>query len=625
MSSYFTLPSFARAKKNTEALEKTNPTEPVLKDEDEQFLTKITSHGAPDEASGAEDVPATQITDDGNDGKEVEVSKDDTAVKGDGAVDQVAVPATKPDESTGDVEQTQSEPAAKDDTAEAPSVDSKAEESGETATGAAATSEKPEATEEVKDPPEQTLEDTSAKKPELARKRSKRNKGLELPSQEEAEAATKGLPSSDASKSQGGDGQAQGEKRTWASYIPTIRKGGNDSATTETKDPSNAAESSEKQDATATDDPMARSWVQYASSLVPPASALPSLPSLPASWTKSKDKDSLSEPVYNEDGTINESATKEKQEKEVSVLLDNLSLSSINNRVFSFSADSQKYYDRFTQCLKDVMNGAPTAYEDMDKLMKEAGPTLEKKFESMPPFVQTLVKSLPAKLGGTMGPELLAMASEKPGNDMKVRMEKASKGGDPSIQAADTSKDPKKKQKTTIPGLKSLVSGQGMVASMLRNIVTFLRVRFPFLVGTTNVVMSLAVFILMFVFWYCHKRGKEVRLAKEQAALKEGDGAADVAEEDDDEIEVSDSEDDEETEEKTGEETTEKSTEADTKDNSEDVAETLAQKVDSDSKGEGEKADVLNASEPKDVPLPETAADDGAKGAKLEEAKSVGI
>ncbi|KAK6441443.1 hypothetical protein LTR95_002324 [Oleoguttula sp. CCFEE 5521] len=621
MSSYFTLPSFARAKKNTEALEKTNPTEPVLKDEDEQFLTKITSHGGPNEASGVKDVPATPITDDG---KEVEGSKDDAAVKDDGAADQVAIPATKPEEGADDAEQTHSEPASKEAAAEEPSTDSKAEGSDETATGAAATSEKPEATEEVEDPPEQTLEDTSAKKPELARKRSKRNKGLDLPSQEEAEAATKGLPSSDASKSQGGDSQAQGDKRTWASYIPTIRKGGHDSATPETKEWSTTAQSSEKQDATATDDPMARSWVQYATSLVPPASALPSLPSLPASWTKSKDKDSLSEPVYNEDGTINESATKEKQEKEVSVLLDNLSLSSINNRVFSFSADSQKYYDRFTQCLKDVMNGAPTAYEDMDKLMKEAGPTLEKKFESMPPFVQTLVKSLPAKLGGTMGPELLAMASEKPGNDMKVRMEKASKGGDPSIQAAETSSDPKKKQKTTIPGLKSLVSGQGMVASMLRNIVTFLRVRFPFLVGTTNVVMSLAVFILMFVFWYCHKRGKEVRLAKEQAALKEGDGASDVAEDDDDEIEVSDLEDGEDTDEKTGEEATGESSEEHSKDNADDVAEKLAEKVDSDSKGEGEKADVLNASEPKDVPLPETAADDGAKGAKLEEAKSVG-
>nr|OQO26539.1 hypothetical protein B0A51_08786 [Rachicladosporium sp. CCFEE 5018] len=622
MSSYFTLPSFARAKKNTEALEKTNPTEPVLKDEDEQFLTKITSHGGPDNAGGAKDVDATQITDDG---KEVEVSKDDDAVKDDIAADQVAVPATKPDEGTGDAVQTRSEPVAKDATAEAPSTDSKAEESSGTVAESAATSEKPEVTEEVEDPPEQTLEDTPAKKPELARKKSKRNKGLDLPSQEEAEAATKGLPSSDASTSQGGDSQAHADKRTWASYIPTIRKGGNDSATPETKDSSTAAQSSEKQDATATDDPMARSWVQYASSLVPPASALPSLPSLPASWTKSKDKDSLSEPVYNEDGTVNESATKEKQEKEVSVLLDNLSLSSINNRVFSFSADSQKYYDRFTQVLKDVMNGAPTAYEDMDKLMKDAGPTLEKKFESMPPFVQTLVKSLPAKLGGTMGPELLAMASSKPDDDLKVKMERASKGGDASIEAAESSSDPKKKQKTKIPGLKSLVSGQGMVASMLRNIVTFLRVRFPFLVGTTNVVMSLAVFILMFVFWYCHKRGKEVRLAKEQAALEEGDGTADVVDDEDDDIEVSDSEDGEEADEKIGEEATEKPTEADSKGNADHVAEKLAQKVDSDSKGEGEKADVLNASEPKNVPLPETAADDGAKGAELEEAKSVGV
>ena len=40
MSSYFSIPSFARAKKNKEQLEKTNPQNPVLKDEDEKFLNK---------------------------------------------------------------------------------------------------------------------------------------------------------------------------------------------------------------------------------------------------------------------------------------------------------------------------------------------------------------------------------------------------------------------------------------------------------------------------------------------------------------------------------------------------------------------------------------------------------
>ena len=223
--------------------------------------------------------------------------------------------------------------------------------------------------------------------------------------------------------------------------------------------------------------------------------------SITPSWT-SKDKDSKVEPVYKEDGTVDEEKTKEKQEKEMSVLLDHLNLSSINNRVFAFSGETQKIYERFAQVLKDTMNGAPTAYEDMDKLMKDAGPTLEKQFQSMPPFVQTLVKSLPAKLGTTLGPELLAAASEKPGADMKTKMASASKqsGGGQDFNTAEASKskttekegDQKKKRK--IPGLKGLVSEQGAVASILRSVVSFLKVRFPFLASTTNVVMSLAVF-----------------------------------------------------------------------------------------------------------------------------------
>jgi hypothetical protein len=248
------------------------------------------------------------------------------------------------------------------------------------------------------------------------------------------------------------------------------------------------------------------------------------------------------------------------------VLLDNLSLSSINNRVFSFSAESQKYYDRFTQVLKDTLNGAPTAYEDMDKLMRDAGPTLEKNFASMPPFVQTLVKSLPAKLGASLGPELMAAASQKPGHDMKAQMEAGEKGG-ASAEASGSKDGQQKKTKRRIPGLKSLTSSNGVVASILRNIVNFLQVRFPFLVSTTNVVMSLAVFskfflneypsacpqtfrtdgkklthylpaVLMFVFWYCHKRGKQVRLDREIEEGKAGEASA--AADDKDEFDGSD-------------------------------------------------------------------------------------
>jgi len=124
-------------------------------------------------------------------------------------------------------------------------------------------------------------------------------------------------------------------------------------------------------------------------------------------------------------------------------------------------------------------------------------------FAGMPPFLQTLVKSLPAKMTSTLGPEFLAAASEKPGADAKAA----------GITTKSTGT--KKQKKSRIPSLKSLVSQQGTVATMLRSILNFLKLRFPAFLTGTNVLMSLAVFLLLFVFWYCHKRGKETRLDKE--------------------------------------------------------------------------------------------------------------
>jgi hypothetical protein len=512
MSSYFTLPSFARAKKNTEELEKTNPTKPVLNEADEEFLTKITSQdaGAPE---AVQQEPPVQITDDG---EEKELPKSEITAEAAKSPDQIALPETKPEELIGD---------------EVKQGDDKEVETS-----------KEDSKDNAPDPAEVTPHDGSD---DTKSKKAKKNKTFELPSQEEAEAATKGFDYDQAMKSQGADKSQQGEKRTWASYLPnmtksqTLTKENTTPSTEKDSKPGNDSESTQPTTPNKTTQAMdqARSWAQYASTYIPSTSALPSIPN---NWTFANKKDFHAEPVYKEDGTIDEAATKEKQEKEVSVLLDNLSLSSINNRVFSFSAESQKYYDRFTQVLKDTLNGAPTAYEDMDKLMRDAGPTLEKNFASMPPFVQTLVKSLPAKLGASLGPELMAAASEKPGHDMKARTEAGEKG--------ESSTDGQKKKKRRIPGLKSLTSSNGVVASILRNIVNFLQVRFPFLVSTTNVVMSLAVFsrclppsplvhnfpaltdhlaaVLMFVFWYCHKRGKQVRLDREIEEGKAGEASA---------------------------------------------------------------------------------------------------
>ena len=466
MSSYFTLPSFARAKKNTEELEKTNPTNPVLNDADEKFLTKITSQDGAAAPEAVQEEAPVQITDDG---EEKQLPQSEATAEGAKSPDQIAVPETKPEEVAKEGEDKQ----VGEEKVDADEGDPK---------------------DTTSDPPEVTPHGGST---DDKRKKAKKNKSFELPSQEEAEAATKGFDYDQAMKTKDANkSQQQGEKRTWASYLPNMSKSQTltkDTAPPASEKDANMMTDSETTSTNKTTQAMdqARSWAQYASTYIPSTSALPSIPS---TWTFANKKDFRAEPVYKEDGTIDEAATKEKQEKEVSVLLDNLSLSNINNRVFSFSAESQKYYDRFTQVLKDTLNGAPTAYEDMDKLMKDAGPTLEKHFESMPPFVQTLVKSLPAKLGASLGPELMAAASQKPGNDMKARMEASSKG-EASAQTteASDSKDGQKK-KRRIPGLKSLTSSNGVVASILRNIVNFLQVRFPFLVSTTNVVMSLAVF-----------------------------------------------------------------------------------------------------------------------------------
>jgi len=196
---------------------------------------------------------------------------------------------------------------------------------------------------------------------------------------------------------------------------------------------------------------------------------------------------------------------KQKEDKELTEVLDRLNLSAVNNRVFSFSKESEELLNKFTQVLKDIVNGAPTAYKDLEKLFTDYDNQLKKMYSSLPPFLQNLVKSLPAKLTATLGPELMAASAAKPGFDAKATGSKSKKSKVPSI-----------------PTLKSLVTAQGAVATALRSIVSFLKLRFPALAVGTNVVLSLAVFVLLFVFWYCHKRGRETRLEKERLAAEGG-------------------------------------------------------------------------------------------------------
>lgn len=95
----------------------------------------------------------------------------------------------------------------------------------------------------------------------------------------------------------------------------------------------------------------------------------------------------------------------------------------------------------------------------------------------------------------------------------------------------------------------------------------------------------------MFVFWYCHKRGKEVRLARE-AEGKQGEV---------EEAEVTDSADDSDVEEMVEE------------------LEKVDEQQKDDGQGADEKAAVLNQPAPAEVPLPETATEQGEKQGNQEE------
>ncbi|KAI9661155.1 MAG: hypothetical protein M1821_009482 [Bathelium mastoideum] len=216
----------------------------------------------------------------------------------------------------------------------------------------------------------------------------------------------------------------------------------------------------------------------------------------------------------NPDGSINQEEATKQQAHDLSNMLAKLNLSAINNRVFSLSAESQDLLERFNLVLRDLITGGPTAYHDLETLLDERGKQLGHMWSQLPPFVQTLVKSLPAKIGSSFGPELFAAAAESP--DAKMSASSTSAAGGKTTSEVMAPGNEKKKRTTKgskMPSVKNLVTEKGAVAQMLRSILNFLRARFPAFMSGTNVLMSLAVFILLFVFWYCHKRGRETRLA----------------------------------------------------------------------------------------------------------------
>ncbi|KAI5198505.1 hypothetical protein AUEXF2481DRAFT_92286 [Aureobasidium subglaciale EXF-2481] len=484
MSSYFDVLSWTRARKNREALEKTNPQNPVLNDDDEQFLERITSQEAP--APPLPTIEPTVIDDEGNKREANATQKEAAemilpASPGESKekrtwasyipnVPNVAVPnmsnipsipvmpslaslrGNKASAKADDKEASQSEDS------EVKAAEQKPVEKKETHAEKAAApvqDDKNDLTEKAEEIVQATTEVAQETKDELTK-----------------DSAT--ASEAEATKDTGDDKSEETTQRTWASYIP----------------------------------------------------AIPAMSAIPTIGRSTKAKEEAEEAARNQTPEA-----KEQNEREVSVLLDNLNLSAINNRVFSFSDQSQKLYGEFTLILKDIVNGVPTAYEDLETLLKNNEKHLEQMFKNMPPFVQTLVKSLPTKFATSMGPEIMAMAGDEPGHDLKKRMETVSQASSSAAAGVqNVNLDVKKKQKRKIPNIKDLAKQKGAVTSMLTNIVNFLKVRFPAFVTGTNVVMSLSVFILLFVFWYCHKRGKEVRMLRESEPTKASSSSANISE-----------------------------------------------------------------------------------------------
>lgn len=162
-------------------------------------------------------------------------------------------------------------------------------------------------------------------------------------------------------------------------------------------------------------------------------------------------------------------------------ILEKLNLAADNNRVFSVSDETQELLRKFNLIFKDLVNGVPTAYHDLEMLFTNGNRQLQDTYTKLPGFMQKLIEKLPEKWTESLAPEMLAVASER-ASQSGLNMEHVGK----AAAAAE-------KMGVNIPSLKELVSKPAAIVGMLRSIMAFLRARFPAVLGM-NVLWSLALF-----------------------------------------------------------------------------------------------------------------------------------
>ncbi|KAL3453331.1 hypothetical protein BJX65DRAFT_121128 [Aspergillus insuetus] len=206
--------------------------------------------------------------------------------------------------------------------------------------------------------------------------------------------------------------------------------------------------------------------------------------------------------------TIADDKETKQENEDMTEILDRLNLAADNNKVFSISDETQELLRKFKLIFKDLINGVPTAYHDLEMLLTNGNRQLQDTYSNLPSFLQKLIEKLPERWTETLAPEMLAVAAER-ASQSGVNVENIGK----ATAAAN-------KMGLQIPSLKELVGKPAAIVGMLRSIMAFLRARFPAVLGM-NVLWSLALFILLFVLWYCHKRGREVRLENERLVTEE--------------------------------------------------------------------------------------------------------
>lgn len=202
-----------------------------------------------------------------------------------------------------------------------------------------------------------------------------------------------------------------------------------------------------------------------------------------------------------------EEAEVRREEEDMKLVLENLNLAAVDNRVFSVSEETQDLLRRFNQVLKDLMNGVPTAYRDLESLLTNSDQQIQKTYNSLPPFLQKLIEKLPETMTKGIAPEVMAAASAR-ASGYGINLAKSGKAAGSAAKFIKT------------PSLKELIGNPTAITTLLKSIMQFLKTRFPAFAGI-NVLWSMALFLLLIVFWYCHKRGKEVRLEKERALTEQ--------------------------------------------------------------------------------------------------------